>query len=36
LFLSLAFDTPGGPSIVQVLATFFLASIFPSVLRGRG
>ena len=36
LFLSLSFDTPGGPSIVIVLAGLFAASIFPSVLRRRG
>lgn len=35
LFLSLAFDTPGGPSIVLVLAALFAASIFPAVLRRR-
>jgi zinc transport system permease protein len=33
LFLSLSFDTPGGPSIVLVLALIFLAAIFPAVLR---
>jgi len=36
LFMSLSFDTPGGPSIVLVLAGLFAASIFPSVLRRRG
>ncbi len=35
LFLSVSFDTPGGPSIVLVLALFFAAAIFPTVLRGR-
>jgi zinc transport system permease protein len=35
LFLSLSFDTPGGPSIVLVLAALFAASIFPAVLRRR-
>jgi zinc transport system permease protein len=35
LFLSLSFDTPGGPSIVLVLAGLFAASIFPSVIRRR-
>ena len=35
LFLSVSFDTPGGPSIVVVLALFFVAAIFPSMLRGR-
>ena len=35
LFLSVSFDTPGGPSIVLVLALFFVAAIFPTVLRGR-
>jgi len=33
LFLSVSFDTPGGPSIVLMLAVFFAASIFPAVLR---
>lgn len=33
LFLSVALDTPGGPSIVVVLATFFVISIFPAVMR---
>ena len=36
LFLSVSLDTPGGPSIVLVLALFFVASIFPTVLRQRG
>ena len=35
LFVSLTFDTPGGPSIVLVLALFFVVAIFPTVLRGR-
>ena len=35
LFLSMSFDTPGGPSIVLVLAALFAVSIFPSVLRRR-
>ena len=35
LFLSLSLDTPGGPSIVLVLAALFAVSIFPSVLRRR-
>ena len=35
LYLSAAFDTPGGPSIVLVLAALFAVSIFPSVLRRR-
>jgi zinc transport system permease protein len=35
LFLSLSLDTPGGPSIVLVLAALFAASIFPAVLRRR-
>jgi zinc transport system permease protein len=33
LFLSVSLDTPGGPSIVLMLAIFFAASIFPAVLR---
>jgi ABC-type Mn2+/Zn2+ transport system permease subunit len=36
LFLSVSFDTPGGPSIVMVLAAIFAASILPTVLRRRG
>jgi zinc transport system permease protein len=35
LYMSTAFDTPGGPSIVLVLAALFAVSIFPSVLRRR-
>jgi zinc transport system permease protein len=35
LYLSLTFDTPGGPSIVLVLAALFAVSIFPAVLRRR-
>lgn len=35
LFLSLSLDTPGGPSIVLVLAGLFAVSIFPSVLGRR-
>jgi zinc transport system permease protein len=35
LLLSINLDTPGGPSIVLMLAVFFLASIFPTVLRRR-
>ena len=33
LFLSVAWDTPAGPSIVLVLAALFTFSIVPSVLR---
>jgi zinc transport system permease protein len=33
LFLSLALDTPGGPSIVVVLALFFAVAIIPTVVR---
>jgi len=33
LFLSVSLDTPGGPSIVLLLAGFFAASIFPAILR---
>jgi zinc transport system permease protein len=33
LFLSITLDTPGGPSIVLMLAAIFAASIFPAVLR---
>jgi zinc transport system permease protein len=36
LFVSVSFDTPGGPSIVLMLALFFLVSIIPAVLRHRG
>ncbi|HEU4381130.1 MAG TPA: iron chelate uptake ABC transporter family permease subunit [Hyphomicrobiaceae bacterium] len=36
LFVSVAFDTPGGPSIVLMLALFFVVSIIPTVLRQRG
>jgi zinc transport system permease protein len=35
LFLSVALDTPGGPSIVLMLAVFFMVAVFPSVLRQR-
>ena len=35
LFLSVSLDTPGGPSIVLMLALFFIAAIFPTILRGR-
>jgi zinc transport system permease protein len=35
LALSATFDTPGGPSIVLVLAALFAVSIFPSVLQRR-
>ena len=35
LFLSVTFDTPGGPSIVLVLALFFAVAILPTILRGR-
>lgn len=35
LFLSVTWDTPGGPSIVLVLAALFAVSILPSVLRRR-
>jgi zinc transport system permease protein len=35
LFVSVTFDTPGGPSIVLMLALFFAAAILPTVLRGR-
>jgi zinc transport system permease protein len=34
LFASLAFDTPGGPSIVVVLVAIFAASILPTMVRG--
>jgi zinc transport system permease protein len=34
LFLSVSLDTPGGPSIVLVMAAFFVAAIVPTVLRG--
>ena len=33
LFLSVSLDTPGGPSIVLVMALFFAAAITPTVLR---
>lgn len=36
LFVSVSFDTPGGPSIVLMLALFFVVSIIPTVLRQRG
>jgi len=36
LFVSVAFDTPGGPSIVLMLALFFVVSIIPTILRQRG
>jgi zinc transport system permease protein len=35
LLLSINLDTPGGPSIVLMLAVFFVVSIFPTVLRRR-
>jgi zinc transport system permease protein len=35
LLLSINLDTPGGPSIVLMLAVFFVLSIFPTVLRRR-
>ena len=35
LFLSLSLDTPGGPSIVLMLALFFAAAIVPNVLRRK-
>jgi zinc transport system permease protein len=35
LFLSVSLDTPGGPSIVLMLALFFIAAVFPSLLRQR-
>lgn len=35
LFLSISIDTPGGPSIVLMLAILFVASILPAVLRHR-
>jgi zinc transport system permease protein len=35
LYLSVALDTQGGPSIVLVLVALFALSIFPSVLRRR-
>jgi zinc transport system permease protein len=35
LFVSVTFDTPGGPSIVLMLSLFFAAAIFPTILRGR-
>jgi zinc transport system permease protein len=33
LYLSFSLDTPGGPSIVLVLAALFAASIIPSIAR---
>jgi zinc transport system permease protein len=36
LGLSVSLDTPGGPSIVLMLAVFFVAAVFPAVLRHRG
>jgi zinc transport system permease protein len=36
LFVSVSFDTPGGPSIVLMLALFFVVSIIPTILRHRG
>jgi zinc transport system permease protein len=33
LFVSISFDTPGGPSIVVVLAVIFAAAIIPKVVR---
>jgi zinc transport system permease protein len=36
LFVSVSFDTPGGPSIVLMLALFFLVSIIPAVVRRSG
>ena len=35
LFLSISLDTPGGPSIVLMLAVFFALSILPTALRGN-
>jgi zinc transport system permease protein len=35
LFLSVSLDTPGGSSIVLMLALFFVAAILPTVLRVR-
>jgi zinc transport system permease protein len=35
LFVSVSLDTPGGPSIVLVLALIFVISIFPTMLRQR-
>jgi ABC-type Mn2+/Zn2+ transport system permease subunit len=35
LYLSMAWDTPAGPSIVLVLAALFVLSILPTVLRSR-
>jgi zinc transport system permease protein len=35
LALSIAWDTPGGPSIVVVMAALFALSILPSVVRRR-
>ena len=35
LYLSVALDTQGGPSIVLVLVALFAVSIFPSILRRR-
>jgi ABC-type Mn2+/Zn2+ transport system permease subunit len=35
LFLSVSFDTPGGPSIVLVLALIFVAAILPAAVRGQ-
>jgi zinc transport system permease protein len=34
-FISLTLDTPGGPSVVLVLAALFIASMIPVALRSR-
>ncbi len=34
-FISLTLDTPGGPSVVLVLAALFVASMIPVALRNR-
>ncbi len=35
LFMSVSIDTPGGPSIVLVLALLFVASIVPALVKRR-
>jgi zinc transport system permease protein len=35
LFLSVSLDTPGGPSIVLMLAVFFIVAVVPSIARHR-
>ena len=34
LIASISFDTPGGPSIVLVLAAIFTATMVPTLRRG--